>query len=153
MAKQTSTGITLGCVLGSPTTEDQAGYEALTYVNIGEVTNIPDFGATVSVVESNPLATGITEKYPGFVNYGSVSLEADLDDADAGQGLATDAVTPDHASFGLTFSFKLTYSSGAVRYWQARFFSATEAPGSSNSMVTTTMNVEINSKVLKVDAP
>lgn len=153
MSKQTSTGILLGCVEGSPATQDQVGYEALTFTNIGELTNIPDFGATVQVVESNPLATGITEKFPGFVNFGSVNLEADLDDEDAGQALATDAVTPDHASFGKVFSFKLTYASGAVRYWQARFFSATEAPGSANSMVTTAMNVEIVTKVLKVAAP
>ncbi|AUR90856.1 hypothetical protein NVP1151O_15 [Vibrio phage 1.151.O._10N.222.46.B1] len=153
MAKQTSTGILLGCVLGAPATENETGYDALTYVNLGELTNIPDFGATVQVVESNPLATGITEKFPGFVNFGSVGLEADLDDEDPGQGLATDAVAPDHASFGKIFSFELTYASGAKRYWQARFFSATEAPGSANSMVTTKMNVEIVSKIVKVAAP
>ncbi len=153
MGKQTSTGIVIGCVLGSPASEDAAGYAALTFVNIGEITNIPDFGATVAVVESNPLATGITEKFAGFVNFGSVSLEADLDPEDAGQALATDAVTPDHASFGQVFSFELTYASGAKRYWQARFFSATESPGSSNSMIGTTMNVEIVSKVIKVAAP
>lgn len=153
MGKQTSTGIVIGCVQGSPASEDAAGYAALTYQTIGEVTNIPDFGATVAVVESNPLVTGITEKYPGFVNFGSVSIEADLDDEDAGQDLATNAVTPDDASFGEVFSFEITYASGAKRYWQARFFSATESPGSSNSMIGMTMNVEIVSKVIKVAAP
>lgn len=152
MSKQTSTGVSIACVQGRPATLDKAGYEALTYTNIGEVTNIPDFGATIQVVESNPLATGITEKFVGFANNGSVALEADYDDEDAGQSLATDAVDTGHASFGQEFSFELTYSSGAKRYWVGRFFSATEVPGSANSMVTTTMNVEINTPILKVAA-
>lgn len=152
MAKQTSTGIKIAAVLGRPATLDKAGYEALTYVDIGEVTNIPDFGATIQVVESNPLATGVTEKFTGFVNYGSVALEADLDDEDAGQSLATNAVDTTHADYGKEFSFELTYASGAKRYWVARFFSATEAPGGANSMVTTSMQLEINTPVLKVAA-
>lgn len=150
--KMTSTGITIAAVLGAPATFDQAGFEALTFENIGQVSNIPAFGPTVQVVESNPLATGITEKFVGFVNYGSVALEADYDDEDAGQSLVTSAVDTGDASFGQDFSFELTYSTGAKRYWVGKFFSATENPGSANSMVSTSMNVEINSPVLKVAA-
>lgn len=153
MAKMTSTGVTIAAVEGAPATFDQAGFEALSFVNIGQVSNIPAFGPTIQVVESNPLATGITEKFVGFVNYGSVALEADYDDEDAGQALVTDAVTTTDASFGQNFSFELTYSTGAKRYWVGKFFSATENPGSANSMVSTSMNVEINTPVLKVAAP
>lgn len=152
MAKMTSTGIKLEVVEGAPATFNETGFAGLTYTKIGQVTNIPAFGPTVQVVESNPLETGITEKFVGFVNYGSVALEADYDDEDAGQSLVTDAVTTTDASFGKDFSFKLTYQSGAVRYWVGKFFSATENPGSANSMVSTSMTVEINSPVLKVAA-
>lgn len=151
--KMTSTGVTIAAVLGAPATFDQAGFEALTFTTIGQVSNIPAFGPTVQVVESNPLATGITEKFVGFVNYGSVALEADYDDTDAGQALVTSAVDTGDASFGQDFSFELTYSTGAKRYWVGKFFSATENPGSANSMVSTSMNVEINTPVLKVAAP
>lgn len=152
MAKMTSTGITLEAVEGEPASFDDTGFEAQSYVKIGQVTNIPAFGPTVQVVESNPLETGITEKFVGFVNYGSVALEADYDDEDEGQALITDAVDTTNSSFGQSFSFKLTYSTGAVRYWVGKFFSASENPGGANSMVTTSMNVEINSPVLKVAA-
>ena len=151
--KMTSTGITFHCVEGLPATLDAAGFAALTYVKIGQVTNIPEFGPTIAVVESKPLETGITEKFVGFVNYGSLSVTADFDDEDAGQALVTDAVTTTDASFGKEFSFKLEYQSGAVRYWVGRFFSATEAPNGADSMVTSTMQVEINSPVVKVAAP
>ena len=150
MAKMTSTGIKISAVEGVPATETETGYEALTYVKIGQVTNIPEFGPTVQVVTSEPLETGITEKYVGFVDYGSVSIDADYDDEDAGQDMVTDAVTTTHASFGKDFSFKLEYPSGAVRYWIGKFFSATENPGSANSMVGTSMQVEINSPIVKV---
>jgi len=153
MAKMTSTGVAIRAVEGAPATFDEAGFGALSFVNIGQVSNIPAFGPTVQVVESNPLATGITEKFVGFVNYGSVALEADYDDEDAGQALVTDAVTTTDASFGKDFSFELEYQSGAKRYWVGKFFSATENPGSANSMVSTSMNVEINTPVLKVAAP
>lgn len=149
----TSTGITLEAVEGVPATFDDTGFAALTFVKIGQIVNIPAFGPTVQVVESNPLETGITEKFVGFVNYGSVALEADYDDEDAGQTLVVSAVDTTDASFGKQFSFKLTYSTGAVRYWLGKFFSATENPSGANSMVTTSMNVEIDSPVLKVAAP
>lgn len=152
MGKMTSTGVKISAVLGAPATQTKTGFEALTYTKIGQVTNIPEFGPTIQVVTSEPLETGIIEKFIGFVDYGSVPIEADYDGEDAGQDMVTDAVTTTHASFGKDFSFKLEYPSGAVRYWVGKFFSATENPGSANSMVSTSMQVEINSPILKVAA-
>lgn len=150
MSKLTSTGVTISAVQDVPATFDEAGYSALVYTKIGQVTNVPEFGPNVQVVESNPLETGVTEKFVGFINYGSLSVEADFDGEDAGQEMVTDAVTKDHASFGQPFAFKLEYLDGSVRYWMGKFFSATENPGSANSMITTTMQVEIDSVILKV---
>ena len=150
--KFTSAGITIAAVEGVPSTFDKAGFSVMPFVDIGKVSNIPAFGPTVQVVESNTLATGITEKYVGFVNYGSVAIEADYDDEDLGQELVSDAVTTTDPSFGKDFSFDLTYPNGSKRYWVGRFFSATESPNSANSMVSTSMNVEINSPILKVDS-
>lgn len=152
--KMTSTGIKFSAFQGLPATLDAAGFEAvgMVYVKIGQISNLPEFGPTIAVVESNPLETGITEKFVGFVNYGSITIEADYDDEDAGQQLVQAAVTTTDASFGKEFSYKLEYPSGAVRYWVGRFFSATENPGSANSMVTTSMAIEINSPVVRVAA-
>lgn len=148
--KMTSTGVKLGAVAGVPTAFDKTGYEKLTYVNIGQLTSIPAFGPTVTVVESNPLATGLTEKFVGFTNNGSLSLEADYDDKDAGQVLVMAASEFGGATFGKQHSFEITYPSGAKRYFVGKFFGATENPGSANSMITTTMQLEIDSVVLRV---
>lgn len=93
MAVSTSTGILLALSVGRPATVDAAGFAAKTYTNLGELTSVPAFGPTTAVVEHNPLATGITEKYKGFINNGSMSMEAAFDDEDAGQILVSEGVT------------------------------------------------------------
>lgn len=143
--KQTSTGTKLSVVAGLPATEDQVGYEALVFVEVGEVVDLPEYGPTVQVVESNPLATGVTTKLPGFINYGSMAIGLELDTADAGQLVLANAIpipgTPN------PHSFKIEYGAGGIDYFVAGVHSFTRTPGSANSMVGSTINVEINSKI------
>lgn len=148
MAKQTSTGVILSVVAELPATFDQIGYEALTFVEVGELIDLPEYGPTVQVVESNPLKTGVTEKFQGFVNYGSVSLGLEWDIEDAGQVILSDAINPG-AAF-VPHSFKVEYNDGTVEYFHGGIFSYTRAPGSANSMVGSTVQVEINSAVTTV---
>lgn len=150
MGVMTSTGIVISVVAGTPATQDKAGYEALTFVPVGEVTTVPEFGPNVQVVTHEPLATGITEKFKGFINYGSLALAAALDTEDAGQVVMSAAVTG--ATKFNRHSFKLQYQDGAVRYWQGKVFSYTENPGGANSIVGCTMQLEIETPVLSVAA-
>lgn len=151
MAKITSTGTKFSIVADTPATFDAAGYALLTYTEVGEVVDLPEYGANVSVVESNPLATGVTEKFKGFINYGSQSIGLDYDSADAGQQILDDAVTG--ANKNLEHSVKIEYQDGSVDYYACRVFSYTKAPGSANSMVGSTAQVEINTPVINVAAP
>ena len=148
MAKQTSTGVTLGVVASLPATFDAVGYAALTFVEVGELIDLPEYGPTVTVVESNPLKTGITQKYAGFTNYGSVSLGLEWDPSDAGQVILAAAINPGGAF--VPHSFEITYPDGTIEYFHGGVFSYTRAPGSANSMVGSTATVEINSEVIRV---
>ena len=148
MSKMTSTGTKLAVVAGLPATLDAVGYAALTYVDVGEVVDLPEYGPNIQVVESNPLATGITEKYAGFVNYGSLAIGLELDVADAGQ-IILEAALPD-AGTEKPHSLRITYNDGTIEYFHGGVFSYTRAPGSANSMVGSTANVEINSKIVRV---
>ena len=150
MATLTSTGTLFYISIGVPATQDEAGYAALTYTEVGEVTNIPEFGANAQVVTHEPLKTGITEKNKGFINYGSMPIEAAYDAADAGQILAETGVTG--ANKNAPFAMKLEYQDGSIRYWQGKIFSYTENPGAANSMVSTTFQTEINTAIIKVAA-
>lgn len=151
MAKQPNTGLKYSIAEGAPATEDGAGYGALSFTQVKEVTNYPPFGATVAVIESNPLETGVTEKYKGFTNFGSTSVDMDLDTEDAGQQAVISAA--EGANKALMHSHKLEYPSGEVRYFQGQVFSAQENPGGTNSMITLSANIEISSAILRVAAP
>ena len=145
-----TTGTTISLVAGEPASEDAAGFAALTYVEIGGVTNVPDFGAVTAKVTFTPLKTGVVEKLKGETDYGSVDVDAGYLEGDAGQLLVEEAVN------GVTKndkrSFKLEYPNGAIRYWVGNVFSYTEGAGA-GAVVMSKMNIEISSVVVKVAAP
>lgn len=152
MAKQTNTGIIYSLAAEEPATQTKEAYESLSFTETCEITNIPAFGATVAVVESNPLKTGVTEKFKGFKNYGSVSLDMDFDlGDDEGQALLESGA--DGANDAVRYSHKLEYPNGEVRYFQGQIFSFTENPGGQNSMITANANVEISTPIVRVAAP
>ena len=142
MAVQTSTGITFAVVASSPATFDAAGFGALTYTLVGEVTTIPQSGASFTVVNHEPVATGVTEKYKGFVDYGSVALDAALDTSDAGQVIMKAGA--DGAEQNTKHSFKLAYQDGSIEYWYGSIYTFQENPAGANSMVTVNMQIELD---------
>lgn len=147
--KMTSTGVQLGVADETPATNDAAGFGALTFVEVGEVTDLPEYGPNVQVVESQPLATGVTEKFNGFINYGSIALGLELDTEDDGQQVLEAGVPVPPAQF-TPHSFEITYPDGTVEYFTGGIFSYTRNPGSANSMVGSTVQVEINSAIVRV---
>lgn len=151
MSKTTSTGAKFHAVSGKPATFDKAGYEALSWVEVGEVIDIPEYGPDVTVVESQPLATGITEKYSGFINYGSLSLGLEFDDADTGQTVLSDAIVA--GSDFVPHSFRIDFPNGKSEYFHGGVFSYTRNIGTANSMVGSTVNIEINSPILRETSP
>jgi len=150
MAKLTSTGTILSVVAGDPATFTAADYADLTFVVVGEVIDLPEYGPNVQVVESNPLATGITEKFKGFINFGSQSMGLEFDSEDAGQQILADGV--EGATKNQQHAVKIEYQDGSIDYYSARIFSYTKAPGSANSMVGSTVQVEINTPITRVAA-
>lgn len=148
----TSTGAKLELSTNLPTTEDVAGYDAVTgMTEIKGITSIGAFGASSALVESNQLADPITKKFKGQVNQGSVTVDAEFDRADAGQTLCRTAVE-DVAIGGAAYTrrtFKLTYQTGDISYFQGKVFSATESPNGVNSMVTTSIQIEVETKIVR----
>jgi hypothetical protein len=80
-------GTIFSVVAATPATNDLAGYDALTLVPVGEVTDIPESGDSYDVISHVPLATGVTAKYHGANNPGSMTLPLALDNDDAGQAI------------------------------------------------------------------
>jgi hypothetical protein len=148
MTVQTSTGTIFSAVADVPATHDETGFSALTFSEVGEVTDIPEYGPNVQVVEHNPLKSGVTEKYKGFINYGSTSIQLGQDSSDAGQTVLSDGVTG--STKNDEHSFKIEFQDGTVDYFTGKVFSYTTNPSSANSIVGSTAMVEINSTVVRV---
>lgn len=151
MAKQVNTGVLVAASAGQPATFDAAGYAAMTFTDIGEVLSVGEFGSSVDEVQSQPLATGVTEFFAGFLQYGQASLGLERDSSDAGQAILADHV--DGTNKRKAFSLKVTLPDGEVVYADVRCFSYTTNIGGANSMIGSTASIRINKKPVLVAAP
>lgn len=145
---QTSTGTLFAVSAAAPATIDQAGFEALTYTDVGEVTDIAEIGSDTAVVTHQPLATGIVEKFKGFINYGSSSVSFAKDSSDAGQAIMQSGA--DGANKNLQHSVKITLQDGTVLYFVVKIFSFKITPGSADSIVGSTSAIELESLIVEV---
>ena len=102
----------------TPADFDAAGYVALTFTDVGEVSEIPEFGASHTPVTFTPLKTGIVNKFHGELNYGSITIPLGYDSADPGQIILLAALESKSA-----ISFRETRSDGTIRYIMGKVMS------------------------------
>jgi hypothetical protein len=137
----TSAGTTIAVAASNPATNDQSGYEALSFSTIGEVTDLGEFGRVYALVTHTPLATRAVVKRKGSYNDGTVTMSLAVDDADAGQVILDTAVDDDD-----DYSFKVTTQNGTSYYFQAQTMSFPIAVGSADQIVNRNVTLEINSE-------
>lgn len=139
MTAQTSAGTTLAISAGSPATFNQAGFEALTFTTIGEVTSVDgDVGRVYNLVTHNPLATRGTKKYKGSYNSGNMTVPLAIDRSDAGQVIAQAALLSDN-----DYSLALTLQDGRVIYFQGKVMSFPINAGGVDAITAGTITIEI----------
>lgn len=148
MSVNTSLGITIAVTTSAPATEDEAGYEALTYTNIGEVVNIGEIGPSAAVVNHDAIDKGYTQKFKGQINYGSMPLQLGRDIDDDGQIILKAGA--DGAAKYTVHTWKVTHPVGLVQYFRGMVFGYTTNIGGSNTVVGANATVELNSPVLDV---
>lgn len=134
----TSSGTTIGIVLTAPSTYDSTGYAALTFVNIGEVTDIPDFGREFELITHKPISSRGTIKKKGGFNEGSIDLKLGLNTDDAGTILLKAAALSD-----ADYSFKVTHPTGDVYYFRALTLSFKTATGNNSAIISATAKLEL----------
>ncbi len=148
MGTMTSAGTKLAISAAAPATQTAAGYQALTFTEIGKVESIGAFGAVTEEINFQPLR-GPRESHKGGTNYGSLSPSIAHDDDDAGQELLRTA-SEDATDL---YSFEVTFPSGAKRYFQGRVFGYPENVGAANAMLMANPTVGISTAVVKAPAP
>ena len=144
---QTSAGTTFALSSEAPATYDETGYSALTYTEVGEVTNIPEYGGAYSLVTHEPLGERSVVKRKGTVNHGSVTLQIGKDINDAGQELLKTAYGEDEV-----YSFEITLQDGTVQYTTGQVFSYTTNVGSSNQITGIGCQIEFDTEIIEVEA-
>lgn len=138
MAVKTSAGALLKISAGVPATFNVAGYAALSYTTVGEVTNIPEFGRTFALVTHKPIATRGEQKFKGGFNEGSIGVALGLDTDDAGQILMKAAALSDNL-----YAFSITLPSGDVYYFQGLTMSFKVNPAAVDNITTATATIEL----------
>jgi len=145
----TSAGTKLAISAGTPASQDETGYAALTYTEVGQVEQLGPFGPTTEQTTFQPLR-GPQQQHKGGTSYGSLNPAMAYDDSDAGQSLLRTASDDETNKL---YAFEVTYPNGAIRYFQARVFGFPENVGAANAMLMANPTIGISTKVVKVAAP
>jgi hypothetical protein len=140
-------GTTLQLSATLPTTQTDAAYAALTWITVGEVTDIPSFGPAHEVVTHVPLATGVTAKYHGALNTGSITVPMALNSADTGQAALKTALANK-----TRIAFKVDYADGTNDYFQGKVMSFTRG-ASIGSVVSAEVMIEIETPIIEDITP
>jgi len=147
MALTEGIGGFLSVSAAAPATFDAAGYAALSWTDVGEASEVPEFGATYSAVTFTPLKTGVVNKFHGELNYGSITIPLGYDSADAGQIILLAALASKDE-----ISFRETRSDGTIRYIMGKVMSFPRGQ-SVGSVNMASCNIEFTRADVEVAAP
>ena len=132
-----------------PATYDKAGFEALTWTEIGEVTEVPSLGKVYTIVNHLPLGSRQTIKRKGSYDNGDVDVPYAYDvNDDAGQDILMTAVDDDDS-----YAFKVDIKDPAQKsvYFTAQVTSAPITIGTTDSIVMKNSTLAIDNDVLIED--
>ena len=140
----TSAGTTVAVSASLPGAYTATGFGALTYTDIGEVTQAGEFGKQYALVTHNPLGDRETYKFKGSYNNGTLSLQMGRVPSDAGQTILVAALASDNS-----YSFEVTLQNGTILYFTGQIMSYTTNVGGVDQITSATVNVEIDSAIVE----
>lgn len=136
--------------LGEPATYDIAGFEAKSFTEIGEVGSVPTFGGTSQVSTFIPIKSGVVNKLPGSIDYGSSAISLANVFSDAGQIALKSGF--DGANRGKVHSIKLINANIGVIYFTAIISSYKYTIGDANAITMAEVTFDlVNKPVIDVD--
>lgn len=106
-------GSTLSIVASTPASEDQSGYEALSFTEVGKVVSIGELGDESEDIAFDLLKPGRRTHVSGVKDLGEIPVTIEYDKSDAGQDILRAA-----NNGNTTHTFKVTDSDGDDYYFQ-----------------------------------
>lgn len=126
----TFAGTQISISAGVPVTYDEAGFAALTYTSVGEVSSAPgDGGTTFEDVSYTVLGRRATVHLKGTSDQPEETMEVVVDRNDAGQIMLKAALLSDNQ-----YAFKVVYNNGEIDYFQALVTGNAGEGGDSNTV-------------------
>lgn len=147
MAVQSGADAVLAISATLPATNDQTGFEALSFTDIGEAMEYGEVGPEYQEIEYNTFTNRITQVLKGNYNPGTLPMTLVADDSeDAGQIILKAASASDNA-----YAFALTLQDTTVIYFQARVMSFKKNVPDPNSIVSISSSVRLIEDYVQVD--
>jgi len=133
---------------------DITGFQADTYIEVGEVEDLGEFGDQAEEVTFTALANRRTRKFKGSFNAGTLTVVCGSDGVDVGQDAMIAAfASDDDYNFRVTLNDAITVSgTPTVLYCRGKVMSKQRNVGQVNNIVRQTFAVGINSEILEVAA-
>lgn len=141
----TSAGTKISISAALPATYDATGFGALTWTEIGEVSDLGEFGRQYNMVTFNPLGSRKTVKRKGSYNDGTITAQMARVPSDAGQTILTEALDSDNS-----YSVKVVLQNGTTFYFTAQIASYTTNVGSVDQITSASVSIEIDDDIIEV---
>jgi len=140
--------------IGSTATfNDQAGYETESWLEVGEIENLGEFGDESSLITFTALKDGRTRKFKGPRDAGTMVIVVGSDSSDAGQAAMLTAEADDvfDYNFKVEENDELTVSgTPTTSYFRGKVTSRRKSINDIQNVVRKTFNVAINSAIIEV---
>ncbi len=140
----TSAGTTISVSESAPESYDVTGFEALSFSEVGEVSDLGEFGREYSEVTFNPLGDRRTVKRKGSFNDGNITMTLARVPSDSGQAILQDALDNDDS-----FHFVVELQDGTRLYFAAQVMSYTTNVGGVDQITSASVTLGITNDILE----
>lgn len=131
------------------TATDATTYAADTYVEVGEIENIGEFGDEVSSATFTALAKRRVRKFKGTYDAGDLTLTVGFDSGDSGQTALNTALKNEGSA---DYNFKVEFEDGDIFYFSGKVMSRRISVGAADDIVKANISIAISTAVLEIPA-
>lgn len=151
MAQITAAGSKLYLSDGAATASTSTEFAALTWLEVGEITNMGEFGKVYQDIATNTINQRQTKHAKGAFDEGVLNLTVYADPSDAGQAEALVALDSD-SEWGVKITLNDGTTTPTTIYYRGLVASFRRSISDVNSMVTATIEIRFNTEKVEVAA-
>ncbi len=140
---RTSAGTKLYVSAAAPATYNSAGFGALSWTEVGEITDFGEWGKEYNLVTHNPVGSRQTVKRKGSFNNGALTLSMARVPSDAGQTLLIAASESDNS-----YSYKVVFQDLTGQYFSGQVMKYSTNVGSVDQIFAAAVSVEIDNELV-----